>query len=164
MFSIGIDPGLSGAVSVLSDDGSVELVADTPTLEVKSKSKTQREYQIPEMHKVLKQYAENSRAVLEDIHALPGEAIRSAFSIGKGVGIWQGLLVANGIPYEMVTPQRWKPTMLEGMGHDKDASRYRAQQLFPGAELSRKKDHGRADALLMAEFNRRRQVGEQSHD
>ena len=32
---------------------------------------------------------------------------------------------------------------------DKEQARLRAMQLFPGADLRRKKDHGRAEALLL---------------
>jgi crossover junction endodeoxyribonuclease RuvC len=40
---------------------------------------------------------------------------------------------------------------------DKDAARMRACQLFPSAAnmLERKKDDGRAEALLIAEYGRR---------
>jgi crossover junction endodeoxyribonuclease RuvC len=46
-------------------------------------------------------------------------------------------------------------------GADKDASRLMAQQLFPTlvSELKRKKDHGRADAVLLAEWLRRQREG-----
>jgi crossover junction endodeoxyribonuclease RuvC len=54
-----------------------------------------------------------------------------------------------------VTPQRWKKTMLDGQGKDKDAARFKAQALFPQIELHLKKHDGRADALLIAEFARR---------
>jgi len=44
------------------------------------------------------------------------------------------------------------------MGKEKDASRLKAIQLFPlsASNLSRKKDHGRADALLIAAYYRRK--------
>ena len=35
-------------------------------------------------------------------------------------------------------------------GKDKEASRLRSQQLWPSADLRKKKDHGRAEALLLA--------------
>ena len=47
--------------------------------------------------------------------------------------------------------------MMADMGKDKDASRLRAIQLFPvvANRLDRKKDDGRAEALLLAEYGRR---------
>lgn len=37
-----------------------------------------------------------------------------------------------------------------------------AQRLFPGVDLPRKKDHGRADAILLAEYARRKSEGQSS--
>ena len=47
--------------------------------------------------------------------------------------------------------------MLDGMQKTKDASRYKAMQLFPqlADQLNLKKHEGRADALLIAEWRRR---------
>ena len=47
--------------------------------------------------------------------------------------------------------------MLADGGKEKDASRVKAMQLYPqiADQLSRKKDHGRADALLMAAWAQR---------
>ena len=42
----------------------------------------------------------------------------------------------------------WKRAL--GLGKDKEQARLRAMQLFAGADLRRKKDHGRAEALLLA--------------
>ena len=77
------------------------------------------------------------------------------FSMGQGLGIWKGIFAALGIPCDMVTPQRWKKLLMDGMGKKKDASRLRASQLFPDVGFPRKKDHGRAEALLIAEYLRR---------
>lgn len=51
-----------------------------------------------------------------------------------------------------------KKEMLAGRGKEKDASRLRALELFPHLqeELKLKKHHNRADALLIAEWGRRK--------
>ena len=77
------------------------------------------------------------------------------FSFGRGLGLWEGLIVAMRLRYQLVAPQRWQKTMLDGMSKGKGASLAVAKRLFPSVELSRVKDHGRADALLLAEFGRR---------
>ena len=43
----------------------------------------------------------------------------------------------------------------ERLSKDKEAAHLRAQQLFPNADLRRKRDHGRAEALLLAWGGRR---------
>lgn len=157
MIFIGIDPGLDGALAVLADSGETWLF-DTPTLTVAG-VKNRRDYDIPQMKnylaKMLAVPSMNCRVAIESVHSMPEQGVASSFNFGKGFGIWLGLVVALRMPYDLITPQKWKKTMLDGMGKEKDASRLRAQQLFPGADLSLKRHHGRADALLIAEFLRR---------
>lgn len=71
--------------------------------------------------------------------------------------MWKGIIAAYRLPLELPSPQRWKKEMMADMGKDKDASRLRAIQLFPvvANRLDRKKDDGRAEALLLAEYGRR---------
>ena len=155
---IGIDPGLDGAVAALP----VGVIRDTPTVVVAGKG-NKRTYLVPMMVQQLRALAYEANdngevhVVLERIHAMPGQGVRSMFSMGHGLGLWEGILTALEIPFEFVTPQRWKKAMMDGTGKDKNASRVKAAQLFPdmAEHLTRKKDHGRADALLLAEYGRR---------
>jgi hypothetical protein len=92
---------------------------------------------------------------IEKVHSMPKQGVASSFNFGMGFGLWQGVVVGLNLPMEMVTPQRWQKEMLAGMQGGKEASIIRAQELFPDAELHLKKHHGRADALLIAEYGRR---------
>jgi len=92
---------------------------------------------------------------VEKAGTMPRQGISSSGRFMHGHGLWMGILAALKIPHQIVSPQRWKQVTLDGMGKDKDASRMRAQQLFPHIDLSLKKHHGRADALLIAEWLRR---------
>lgn len=161
---IGIDPGLDGAVAVLgySDDrpgfDGAPILFDTPTLTVRGAKGNKREYNLHEMAKFLRQFtAVPSRVFIEKVHSMPGQGVRSMFSMGYGAGAWAGILAALDFSYSYITPQRWKGVLLDGMGHDKDAGRLRAIQLFPAQSdlFARKKDDGRADAILIAEYGRR---------
>ncbi|MEF9603307.1 hypothetical protein O4J55_13490 [Paracoccus sp. PXZ] len=55
----------------------------------------------------------------------------------------------------LVRPTTWKPAL--GLTADKRESLAMARELFPGAAdmLSRAKDDGRAEALLLTEYHRR---------
>jgi crossover junction endodeoxyribonuclease RuvC len=154
---IGIDPGLSGALAVLHQDLSVTIY-DTPTLTVAGAKGSRREYDLAMMSSVVRSLGLVGQTVayIESVHAMPGQGVRSMFTMGDGFGSWKGILAALSIPYTLVTPQRWKKYLMDGMGKDKDASRLRAIQLFPTyADLfSRKKDDGRAEALLIAWYGR----------
>lgn len=152
---IGIDPGLDGAVAVLT--GADLVLFDTPTLNVKGASGNRREYHLNAMAGFLRMYAARATAYIENVHAMPGQGVRSMFTMGLGLGAWMGILAGLEIPVTRVTPQRWKGVMLDGMGKDKDAGRLRAMQLRPNdaSRFERKKDDGRADAYLIAEYGRR---------
>src|SRR5690606_16808140 len=90
-------------------------------------------------------------AYVERVSAMPGQGVSSMFNFGMGYGVIQGVLASLGIPYTLVTPQTWKKRA--GLaGKDKDNARTLAQQLCPEAPLGRKKDIGRADAILIARF------------
>lgn len=173
MVFIGIDPGLSGALVVLplSSEARIEF-HDTPILTVQSGKKLRKQMNAPAiklmLDSILAQHGSDCMAVIEKVSAMPsfgktkdGEeeerrtmGATSAFNFGKGVGIWIGLLAGCQIPYMEVHPATWKAALLHGMGKGKDASVVKATQLFPrtASELARKKDHGRADALMMAVY------------
>lgn len=150
---IGIDPGLTGAVAVIKDNGEME-IWDTPI----GKSKSSKKDYIPAlMAELFIRYKDSKVHVfIEKVHSMPHQGVASMFGFGKGYGIWLGILAALKLPYTLVTPQAWKKELMRGMG-DKDAARTRACELFPGnADLFFfKKDIGRADSVLIAEFGRR---------
>jgi len=150
---ISIDPGLGGAVAVLAPDGSLVALHDTPVLTLQVSRGTRQCYDIPGMAAVLQPYVgPGVHVVIEESQAMPGQGVRSMFTTGFGYGLWIGLLTALQIPYSPIRPAIWKKTF--SLGKDKEASRLRAMQLFPQADLRHKKDHGRAEALLLAVYGR----------
>lgn len=158
---IGIDPGLDGAVSIIYENGGV-VFFDTETLDIVSGRKKKREYNINANADILRLPLQvftkgNIVVILEKIHSMPGQGVRSMFSMGEGFGMWKGIIAGLNLSMELITPQKWKKAMMDGMGKEKDASRQRAIQLFPqcSENLKLKKHHGRADALLIAEWGRR---------
>lgn len=160
---VGIDPGLDGAVAAISNEAVVG-IWDTPSLEIKSnaktksgKAKTRRVYVPSQMTKILKDLIDKYRVAvcLELVHSMPKQGVASQFSLGRGMGLWEGIVAALSIPIYQVAPTKWKKTM--GLkGDDKNASIVQACQLFPEAAgyFTRKKDHGRAEALLLAVYLR----------
>ena len=157
---VGIDPGLDGAVAVVCAGGGLLDWCDTPTLEVERRGARRREYADAMMARVLGCVAERwmvAGVALEHVHSMPAQGVRSSFTFGVGVGLWRGIIAGLGLPLSLVAPQRWRGALLDGMGRDKDASRLRALQLWPTSVdvFRRRRDDGRADAALMAEWLRR---------
>lgn len=143
---IGIDPGISGAVAVLTSDGT--LIAHT-AMPIYQPGKAKRVN--PAALTAFLQPYTHAHAVLEQVGAMPGQGVSSMFSFGHSAGVIEGVLAALGISYELVTPQKWKKCY-QLNGKPKDASRALAQRLYPDAPLSRKKDHALADAILIARY------------
>ena len=174
---IGIDPGKSGAIAIKSDD--VYSVYDIPTMTVISgkgkRLKKSVDYDVPAIDNLIRCYSrydlgapcyavvERAEAITYGATAARGSYHNSAqtnFSKGLGYGIIEALLQINGVPIiASPRPGDWK----RGLGltdpgkaytDKKEASRLMALDLYPELtdELKRKKDNGRAEALLLIEW------------
>lgn len=155
MIVAGIDPGKSGALAILYGDNSVEFF-DVPRVTLKGKD-------VPA-------YAEWSttwatalalaavdKVVIEDVASRPGQGVSSMFKFGRTLGFAHAIVL--GIrprpAVQFTTPAQWK-AKLGLLNSSKGASREKAVSLFPSAEsrLTRVKDDGRAEALLLAHLGR----------
>lgn len=144
MIYIGIDPGKDGAMAFLQEEEPPIVI--TFDMELYNRALYEG------WHHVCK-------CCLERVGAMPGQGVTSMFKFGENFGFIQGLLTAYSIPYELVTPQKWKKEFQ--VTGDKNSSIAVCKRLFPDVSLHRtdrcKKDHdGMAEALLMAEYARRR--------
>jgi crossover junction endodeoxyribonuclease RuvC len=172
---IGIDPGISGAIAVYDMDTREFKFHDTPTVTIKS-GKSFKNQMDPHAASLLLNGIAGERMIgverclvtIEKVAPMPSfnraedgvveerrtMGATSAFNFGMGFGMWIGICAALQLPYELVHPATWKLKLLAGMARGKDASRVKAMQLFPqtAKDLARKKDHGRADALLLAVY------------
>ena len=83
---------------------------------------------------------------------MPKQGVSSTFKFGKAYGVVIGVVAALKIPVHFVAPSVWKRHF--GLSADKEEARARALQYWPErAELfARKKDHGRAEAALLARY------------
>jgi crossover junction endodeoxyribonuclease RuvC len=149
MIYIGIDPGKNGGIALLSN------VSDFIDTFVYS------EDAILEVLKQASKYVDKI-CYLEQVHAMPKQGVTSTFNFGMNFGFIQGVLKAYGIPYELVTPQKWKKEF--SCTSDKNTSIEVCKRLFPTVNLKAtdrcKKDHdGMAEALLIAEYGRRHYNG-----
>ena len=159
MIFIGIDPGKSGALAAIDENMKIRLMYDY-------------EYDPQKALRFLTECSEKNdcHAVIENVQAMSLQSNQTEFV--KQAGILEGLLIASKIPYSRVTPARWKHIMIprdikapphSSASRKKDESRLAALRVWPGEatdRLKRKKDHDRADALLMALYCLRKWRGE----
>lgn len=94
--------------------------------------------------------------VIESVHSMPGQGVASTFKFGRAVGAIEAVVALFREPWFIVSPQRWKADMK--VTSDKSTSLNLARQLWTTAPLTRKKDHGVAEALLLAEWLRRQEL------
>ena len=157
----GIDPGITGAIAWMGDVADptpLVLLEDMPTMQ-RGKTGNKQQINAAELARMLRDNPP-THVYLEHVMGAPRKTgggsvmgAASAFNFGHSFGVIQGVLGALGIPYELVTPAVWKKRA-NLVGAEKDMSRTRAIELFPmeAKRLARKKDVGRAEALLIAMF------------
>lgn len=145
MYFIGIDPGKHGALAWMHGD---ELCCALPLT---------KEALVDSLE-ALSYTGEQIRCCLEKVHAMPKQGSVSMFTFGEGYGYIKGVLDTLRIPYQEVQPQKWKVEF--SLGKDKARSIEVCKQLFPTAKLipegARKEQDGLAEAILMAEYARRK--------
>lgn len=150
-YVLGVDPGIHGAVAVLTADGKLVEVWDMPTLEVKVGKATKTRISPELLSQELRNWQAKA-AYIEAVSASPQMGVTSAFAFGEGFGIVKGVLSALGIPVVLVPPAKWKRDM--NLNQSKDGSRAKAIAMWPAqaAEFKRAKDDGRAEACLIAQW------------
>ena len=152
---IGIDPGLSGAVAVLTGSDSL-IVIDMPTMTVDRNGKAKRQVSASELAFIFSNFnSDDTHVFVEKVSAMAGQGVTSVFSFGRSFGMIEGILAAFRLPVTYVAPATWVKAV--GRGQGKDASRARAMELFPNnqADFKLKKWDGRADAALIAYWGKK---------
>jgi hypothetical protein len=140
MTTIGIDPGVNGGIAWITDGKPcVEKMPDT----------------LQDLWELLENIAINAQldnlkihAYLEQVSSSPQMGVKSAFTFGNGFGHLEMALTAAGIPFERVRPQVWQKALGCLTKGDKNITKRKAQEMFPGIKVT----HATADSLLIAHY------------
>jgi len=148
-FVLGVDPGLSGGLALLDDDGRIACLHVMPV----------KDGQVDPagLAALLWLYWPGIElAAVENVHAMPGQGVTSMFCFGRGLGTVLGVLGALNVPIVQPSPQRWKKDIL-GDRYDrstKEGTMAWAAARYPLAETvlprCRKPHSGLCDALALA--------------
>lgn len=139
--SIGIDPGASGGIAVIDGGSAVA-------------------YKMPNTVSGLCDLLESlprGLIIVESVAARPGQGVASMFKFGRSFGQIEGVLMALRLPHDFVSPQVWCKAFGLRRKRDESASAWKnrhkdvARRLYPDAKIT----HWSADAILIAEYNRR---------
>lgn len=171
----GCDPGSDGFFVVINDNG--ELVTSLrmphyPTSGINPK----------EVHAFLNNlkslYGERLHVALEEIHAVRGASAGSTFTFGRNYEAVLSCLKILSLNFILVPPSEWQPIAWEGIEkvytqlpsgrkkHEtKKTSLLASQALFPSIDIristrAKSPHDGKVDALLIADFLRRKVKGQ----
>jgi hypothetical protein len=149
----GCDPGLSGALAWVDDEGYLIDAIDMPVVRVREKNKISASAlaSIMSRHPI-------DRVTIEGVGAMPRMGTKgpaamgttSAFNFGYGAGLLEGVATGLGLPVEIIPAAVWKRKA--GVPADKGAVLEMAQRQWLSDKFRRKKDDGRADAALLARW------------
>lgn len=155
MVFIGVDPGITGAIAVISD--SQPVVFDIPTIHDDKNRSAIDPVALKTMllNAIAPARAELCVCVLEKAQSMPRDGTVGAFRYGVTYGIIKTALLLSGFTVIETPSNSWRPKLV-GKGADKEASRAMALERYPqlADSLSRKKDHNRAEAVLLADYAR----------
>jgi crossover junction endodeoxyribonuclease RuvC len=147
---VGVDPGIHGGLAIVEiGNGTAPVLVEAIDIPVTGNGAKERVDAIALRDWVTKHHPQH--AFIERAQAMPRQGASSGFKYGRAVGAIEGVIAACEIPLTIIEASVWKRAF-RLPGGDKESARQRALQLFPAAHavLARKKDHGRAEAMLIA--------------
>lgn len=137
----GIDPGISGGIAILDQQGQIVGLYPMPATE-------------RDCADLIAEFAPRLIAVgLESVHPFPRSMAGNVpmFKLGCSYGFLKGLITAYQIRREDIRAQVWQKAMGCLSGGDKNVTKAKAQQTWPKQKFT----HKLADACLIAEHLRR---------
>jgi Holliday junction resolvasome RuvABC endonuclease subunit len=145
---LGVDPGVAGGVALLASDIPGQrpgflfaVVDDLPVVN--------RQINAGAWRRIVEGWKPDI-AIVELVHSMSKQGVASTFKFGMACGLIRGVLLGAGVPIIDVAPTVWKKHF-KLVGSDGEQSRALASKRFPALQgLTRKKDHNRAEALLIA--------------
>lgn len=131
---VGIDPGQSGGVAMLHDDGRWIAGRRMPMKSVDER-KVVNVYELDvwlQQHRPLGLEGAHSATVIEAVHAMPGQGVTSMFNFGRHAGAVEAwAMLRPSAKLHRVTPRAWKKHF--DLGKDKRASLDKAAKMWPVA-------------------------------
>jgi len=107
----GMDPGKSGAIVILSEEGDIEFKSVVPVIG--------KEYDKQAVKDILLEWDSGDNcivhAMIENVHAIQGNVGgTSNFNFGKGAMLWEMAVVCLEIPHTLISPALWQKEAWSG--------------------------------------------------
>jgi len=151
-FVLGIDPGKNGGIVGLTN-GKINLIDIMP----QGPQGLWEYFETSGLRLILQSTEVNSYVFIEDVHSMPTDGVRSAFTFGRQLG-WLDMLIARyPVPTTRVGPAIWQDYF--GCKREKEVSRYnykkqlveKAKSLAPNS-YHKQINLSTADAYLIAKY------------
>lgn len=147
-YFLGIDPGVSGAFALLSEDmADLEIWLFPDTLS-----------ELVDIFDDLLEIEGNEivMCALEEQRAAGFQGASKTFTHGNNYGQWEAALAFMRLPHVVIAPSKWQYAIFDGIKRKDDTklvSLANATRKFPGAGIG--KNHNKADAVNLALFARK---------
>ena len=174
---VGIDPGKDGGIVSVDENKKVIHKFFIPKIKTSVDLRKLNDY--------LKEFSEMCFIVMEQVHAIFGSSAKSTFNFGQIYGQLEGMIIANNFNYQLTQPKIWQKEIFQGITEirkppkvnkkgkivkgridTKAMAELAYKRLFYDIDLyitekgnkSKNVHGGLCDALLIAEFARRRNL------
>ena len=146
---LGIDPGKSGGIGSIEKNGNANVVRFP--------------LEIENLPFIVEAFIEGYKAdevlvMIEHVHSFPTDSRPSAFSFGRNLGQWEGVLYTNELKIKTVPPKTWQKfydiPQIKDKYERKRWLKEKAKELFPDCEGGNtvKITLATCDALLIANY------------
>ncbi len=166
MHIIGVDPGTSGGLVVLTSYGQFIEHIDCPTFSVElpptKRGGKPRRRTVTDLKAMAVLVAElkdkygSAIVGIERVHPMPKEGVVSVWTFASAFHPWIALMHSAEFDVYLIPPQEWKKHFK--LGNDKKASVKAVSAIVDNTVLIRKgcrvPDHNIAEAALLAEYTR----------
>ena len=119
---MGIDPGQSGGIAVISEIGEAWLERMPQTERDTSDAVTMWTNQ--------DNVGTSIQALIERVHSMPKQGVSSTFKFGQNYGFLRACLIGARIPFQEITAAQWQGKLRCRTGGKKNVTKQLAQQ-FP---------------------------------
>lgn len=166
MFTIGVDPGSPLTIGVLVEGVPFDVFSDEAVAVHmvkagrKSASWVNQAALITSLLRRLQKDADERgykpMVIIERVSIRPNESLSAGIPFVGSMFLTEGICSGLKLPYRLISPSVWKPAMKIAvtLQNPKEPSRLRALETWPEQAhlFTRKLDHNRAEALLLAKY------------
>ena len=139
---LGIDPGKGGGIAILEEGSYMAMKFPKELEELSAMLETF----------ISKYSAKDTYVMIEHVHSFPTDSRPAAFSFGRNLGHWEGILSTYELKWDTVAPRTWQEhydiPVIKNKHERKNWLKDIAKSLFPNLKVTLHV----SDALLIGNY------------